>query len=99
LDTRHPALSRIGKKAEWRCERCGGPHEISAAEAESLRRAIRALAQAGLVEVEHYPVLRARLPVTADEKKREAKEAAELQQQVDSLVKLLNRHRRRRRRS
>jgi hypothetical protein len=87
------AFSRSRKK-EWRCQRCGGPDVISAAEAESLRRAIRTLAKAGLVEVEHYPVLRARLPLTAEEKAREDRER---EQHVTSLTKLLNRCRRFRR--
>jgi hypothetical protein len=93
---RFAAMGR-SRKNEWQCKRCGGPDEISAAEAESLRRAIRTLAKAGLVEVEHYPVLRSRLPLTADEKERENKE---LEQCVNAVGKLLSRlpHRRFRRR-
>jgi hypothetical protein len=87
------------RKTKWRCQRCGGPREISMAETESLRRAIRTLAKAGRIEAIHYPVLRARLPLTADEKEREAEEAVLIRQQVDALVKLLPRRRHRRSRS
>jgi hypothetical protein len=90
-----PVFSR-SRKAEWRCQRCGGPHEINMAETESLRRAIRALAKAGRVEVIHYPVLCARLPLTAEEKERDAEEAVLIQQELEALVKLLQRRRHRR---
>ena len=83
-------------KKEWRCQRCGGPHEISAAQAESLRRAIRTLAKAGLVEADHYRVLEARLPLTTDEKKREDEESILMRQHVEALGKLVDRYRRRR---
>jgi hypothetical protein len=77
------------KRTRWRCKICGGPHEISLAEIESLRRAIRTLAEAGLVEAEHYSALCARLPLTAKEKEREDKEVAAMQRQVNALANLV----------
>ncbi len=80
----------------WRCKKCGGPHEVSLAEIESLRRAIRTLAAAGLVEAEHYSALCARLPVTAKEKEREDKEFAAMKRQVNALVNIVESRRRHR---
>jgi hypothetical protein len=74
-----------------RCKKCGGPHEISLAEAESVRRAIRTLAKAGLVASIRYPVLRTRLPLPAQEKEREDKESVMIQRHAAAVVEWANR--------
>jgi hypothetical protein len=84
------------RRESWHCKKCGGPHEIDIAETESLRRAIRTLSKAGLVESLRYPVLRARLPLTARENERESNESIEIQHHATALVKFANSVRRRR---
>jgi hypothetical protein len=66
-DARGERLQRCEKKE------CDGPYGIDLAKVETVRRAIRTLAKAGLVESLSYPVLCARLPLTPQEKEEEDK--------------------------
>ena len=71
----------IGEE-RWRCRKCGWARsghksKINIAEIESLRRAIRTLSKAGLIESEPDYRLVAWLPLTAKERRQKARQDRE----------------------